>query len=149
MGMNKLEPRPIKTKNAAARPVQWVASENAWSIAGAIFSPPGWLTTAGIAVPAERSMVVEIDAALAGGTPCASRFAEVWLKTTVARITLRIATPSAEPIWREVDWMPEASPEALAGTSERMTPVSCEVEKPIPSAIQRFGSSSSSCSSSD
>ena len=40
--------------------------------------------------------------------------------------------PSAEPICREVDWVPEPWPLYSTGTSTRITPVSWAVARPTP-----------------
>ena len=44
----------------------------------------------------------------------------------------RMAMPSADPIWRSMELVPDARPDTSVGTSDRTMLVSCAVAKPTP-----------------
>ena len=54
------------------------------------------------------------------------------------------AAPIAEPIWRIIEFVPEASPETSAGMSASTTLVNCAVANPTPRPYTKSGGTSSS-----
>ena len=101
-------------KPAATNAVVRVASAPAVRSASAA-GAGSFCESAGIAVPPESETAEAIPAACAGGRPTAFRPDSVWEVSPAASVAPRIAIPSAEPTWREVDWIPEPWPERSFG----------------------------------
>ena len=125
--------RPSRMKPAAAKATVRAASTAAPEAAETMAVPFGMAPSEPMAVPPEERTIWTTWSETTFEMPGTAASAEVVrVVSTVKRVEPSTATPSAEPTWRAVYWMPEACPESLTGTSTRITPVNWAVAMPTP-----------------